>query len=517
MIQDNKPKDCKKRVVKKKLTAAERAAAEEAARQALVERHERLRKMSVKERILTEIHDTKPTRWIRFALVSLVWTLFCIWLGNLWLLLVLLLFFDIYITGFIPFTAWKRLPNKTSRVICSWIDSIVYALVLVYFIFAYVGQNYQIPSSSLEKTLLVGDYLWVDKTVYGPRVPQTPLHFPLAQHTIPWINTKSYLDFWQLDYHRLPGRRQVERFDIVVFNAPHCDTVATKVQDQGDYYSIVYALENNPENPVPDGRAYIAAHPEEFGEVIWRPVDRREAYVKRAVGLPGERLKIVDDVVYINGKPLPEPKYVQHNYIVQVNSAFTDDDWKELGISVDDRRGPQHDPSAFGHPFYDIPLTPEMLAKVEKMPQVAAKPIRKSELWNYQGVYPLGSGLGWSLQNMGELWIPRRGSTLKLTAANLPVYRRVIETYEGNKVEVKGEDIFINGRKTDYYTFRLDYYWMMGDNRDNSADSRFWGFVPEDHVIGSPVRVLVSFDKDASGFGDKVRWNRILRKPNPDK
>lgn len=463
---------------------------------------------------LEQIRATTTTRWIRFSLVSLIWILFCIWLNNLWLLLVLILFFDIYITGFIPFTFWKKHPNKMVRRVGGWIDSIIYALILVYFVFAFVGQNYKIPSSSLEKTLLVGDYLWVNKMTYGPRVPQTPLHFPLAQHTI--LGGKSYIDAWQLDYHRLPGLRDVERYDIVVFNAPHCDTVALKMQEL-DYYHIVYALEHDSVNPVPDGRKYIAEHPERFGKVVWRPVDRRENYVKRAIGLPGERLQIIDDIVYINGKALKEPANVQHNYVVQVNAPFTESDWDELGVSIDDRSEPLRR-QGIAWPFYIVPMTNAMVDKVAKMPQVMDTPQRFASLFGdiSSGIFPLEGKLNWSLQNMGEIWIPRQGSTLRLTTANLPIYRRVIETYEGNKVEVKGEDIFINGRKTDYYTFKLDYYWMMGDNRDNSMDSRYWGFVPEDHVVGTPMTVLISFDKDKSLF-NSVRWNRIFKTPNPDK
>lgn len=468
---------------------------------------------SVLERAKRNILTTKPTRWVRFGLVAAIWIFFCIWIDNMWLLLVLPLLFDIYISGIIPFTFWKKHPNKTVRRVGGWVDSILYALILVYFTFAYVGQNYKIPSSSLEKTLLVGDYLWVNKVTYGPRVPQTPLHFPLAQHTV--LGAKSYLDFWQLDYHRMPGLRNVERFDIVVFNAPHCDTVALKMPDP-DYYHLVYSLEHDPQNPVANGRQYIKDHPEIFGEVIWRPVDRRENYVKRVIGLPGDRLQIKNDVVYINGKALSEPTYVQHNYIVPLKEEFTEEEWKELGVSADDRTSALSNDN-FPWPFYNLPLTSEMLAKVKKMPKLADNPIRYSDLGETNfGIFPLEGNINWSMQNMGELWIPRQGSTLKLTTANLPIYRRVIETYEGNKVEVKGEEIFINGKKTDYYTFKLDYYWMMGDNRDNSADSRFWGFVPEDHIVGTPATVLISFDKDAPWYNN-VRWNRIFKTPNPDK
>ena len=199
------------------------------------------------------LRETKTTRWVRFGIVSLVFLLWVIWLGDPWVFLCWFLLFDIYITGYIPFTWWKKSKNKGVRTVMGWVDAIVYALVLVYFIFAFVGQNYKIPSSSLEKTLLIGDYLWVNKAVYGPRVPQTPLHFPLAQHTLPVVNTKSYIDAVQFDYHRLPGLRDVERYDIVVFNAPCGDTVPV-LSPEPDYYHIVHALENG--GGVKDGRRY---------------------------------------------------------------------------------------------------------------------------------------------------------------------------------------------------------------------------------------------------------------------
>ena len=255
------------------------------------------------------LKETKMTRWVRFGVVSVIYFAWVAWMQNAWLALVWPLLFDIYITGYIPLTWWKKSPNKGVRQVMSWVDSIVYALVLVYFLFAYVGQNYKIPSSSLEKSLLVGDYLWVNKMVYGPRVPQTPLHFPLAQHTLPILNCKSYIDQPQVEYHRLEGLRDVERNDIVVFNYPCGDTVALRIQNP-DYYTIVNTLKHQGvENP----RQYIADRPQEFGEVVWRPVDRRENYVKRCIGLPGERIKIVDDVVYINGKAIENADDVQFN------------------------------------------------------------------------------------------------------------------------------------------------------------------------------------------------------------
>ncbi|MDE5924853.1 MAG: S26 family signal peptidase [Muribaculaceae bacterium] len=218
------------------------------------------------------LRRVKTTRWIRFAVVSLLFCGFVVWLGNPWMALLWLLLLDIYITCYIPWNWWKKTKGVT-RSIMAWVDAIVYALVLVYIIFAFIGQNYKIPSSSLEKSLLVGDYLWVSKVIYGPRVPQTPLHFPLAQHTMPIFGGKSYIENPQLAYHRLPGLRSVERGDIVVFNYPQGDTVLT-ARPAEDYYMILDRLRRK---GIEDPRAYILSNPQEFGEVISRPVDRLAA------------------------------------------------------------------------------------------------------------------------------------------------------------------------------------------------------------------------------------------------
>lgn len=465
---------------------------------------------------IRRIKEVKSTRWVRFALVSIVFFAWVVWLQNPWVALAWLLLFDIYITGYIPLTWWKKSKNKSLRAVMGWVDAIVYALVLVYFIFAFIGQNYKIPSSSLEKSLLVGDYLWVNKMVYGPRVPQTPLHFPLAQHTLPILNTKSYIDQPQFEYHRLEGLRDVERNDIVVFNYPCGDTVALKVQNP-DYYQIVNSLKAQ---GVEDPRRYIADRPEEFGEVVWRPVDRRENYVKRCIGLPGERIKIVDDVIYINGKAIENAENVQFNYIVEVNSAIPREQWEEVGVRWEDHGVEPHKSQFDGRMFYDVPLTADAKAIVEKWPQVVAPLRYEREFYDLSGDYSLFPGndpYGWTRPNMGEIWIPKKGATLRLNEYNLPMYERAIHTYEGNDLEVKDGQIYINGVPTDKYTFKMDYYWMMGDNRDRSADSRYWGFVPEDHVVGTPIWVLISFDEERSLFDGKIRWDRIFKDANPDK
>ena len=462
------------------------------------------------------LRSVRPSRWVRFGIVSVIFFAWVILMGNPWLALLWLLLVDIYITGYIPFNWWKSKTGATRKVM-AWVDAIVYALVLIYFIFAFIGQQYEIPSSSLEKSLLVGDRLWVDKTKYGARVPQTPIHFPLAQHTMPFTtDVKSYIENPQLEYHRMPGQRSVERGDIVVFNYPQGDTVGLKMGNQ-DYYMTVEQLRSQ---GISDPKAYMEANPQIFGEIVWRPVDRRENYVKRAIGLPGERLKIVDDIVYINGKRIAEPENVQYNYIIPVKGEIPVEKWMSIGVRLEDLGGqPMHN-QRDGYTFYDVPLTKAMRDEVRTWPQVISTLKRESEtdlMMALDGVWPIKADYKWTRTNMGEFWIPQRGVTLKLTLNNLPLYERAIRVYEGNDLQVKDGKIYINGQQTDYYTFKMDYYWMMGDNRDRSADSRYWGLVPEDHIVGSPVFIIASFDQDRSFLDGKIRWNRILRNPNPDK
>ncbi|MCQ2289233.1 MAG: S26 family signal peptidase [Muribaculaceae bacterium] len=443
----------------------------------------------------------KKTRWIRFGVVSAIFLAWVAWLGNWWVLLAWPLLADIYLTQFIPYTCWKAIKNPFLRRVMSWVDAIVYALVLVYFLFLFVGQNYQIPSSSLEKTLLTGDFLWVNKMVYGPRVPQTPLHFPLAQNVLPFFNCKSYIEHPQLDYHRLKGVRSVERGDIVVFNFPAGDTVALNCPNP-DYYTL--SFEN--------GSDFIKNNPDKFGEVIYRPVDRRDNYVKRCLGLPGETFSMKDGTVYINGKALPEPENIQFRYVVTTNGTpITDQIYDELGISMDDR--------AFNGQFYEMPLTKEMVKKLKSYSWVTdVQRVTDAMLTGSNDnilSYPVGYDYGWTHNNYGPLWIPKKGESVKLNIKNLPLYERCIKNYEGNKLEVKNGVIYINDKAATSYTFKMDYYWMMGDNRDNSLDSRYWGFVPEDHIVGTPMIVLISFDKDKPGLS--IRWDRILKSANPDK
>lgn len=464
----------------------------------------------VKASLKARIAGIRRTRWIRFGIVAALWVGFTIWMQTWWLILVLPLIFDIYITGYIPFTWWKKSQNKVVRSTMAWVDAIVYALILVYFVFNFIGQNYTIPSSSLEKTLLTGDYLFVDKITYGPRVPMTPIHFPLAHNTMPLIGGNSYLEWPHVKYHRLAGLRNVESGDIVVFNFPAGDTVMTKMPNP-DYYQLVELA----------GYDEVNNNKRVYGEKITRPVDRRENYVKRAVGLPGERLKIVDGNIYVNGNKQPMPENAQFAYHVRTDGyLFNDNDWEALDIAKDDRIRLQAPPE-YGA-IYRLPLTEDMLAQIKRHPHVVAaerEPAENDGLLLFP--FELSKREGWTRADYGGadgILIPKKGMTVALDHDNWLLYERAIRIYEDNPTaEWRDGKVYIEGKPADTYTFNMDYYFMMGDNRDNSLDSRYWGFVPEDHIVGRPVAVLISFDKDKSIFGGKIRWNRILRDPNPDK
>lgn len=468
----------------------------------------------------------KPSKkdYLRLAVTLTLYILFLLWVKS-WIGIIIIPFIiDNYITRFIPWGWWKKSSNPAVRTVMSWVDAIVFALVAVYFVNLFFFQNYVIPSSSLEKSLLVGDYLFVSKMNYGPRKPQTPLSMPLTQHTMPVTGTKSYLDCIQWDYERVRGWEDIERGDIVVFNYPAGDTATTN-PNVIDYYSDCYYIGESlyPNKPIMDsltterqravydlyytaGRKYMEQHPEQFGEKLWRPVDRRENYVKRCVGLPGETLEIKDKEIYIDGQKSVAPENVQFNYWVKFKAPMTERIRRRLDISKDDLK-------RYYNGRYLIPLTPKALARMQRYTTLVSS-IEPAENDETRGIYPLNGYTGWTVDNYGPVWIPKRGDSIKLTLENLPVYERPIAVYEGNDLQVKDGKIFINGKESDSYTFKMDYYWMMGDNRHNSADSRCWGFVPEDHIVGKALFIWLSLDKDLGLFDGKIRWNRLFRGVN---
>lgn len=466
-------------------------------------------KKTFKERL--QAADKK--QWAKFAFAVMIILGFLIWSGAWWLLLLIPLALDVYVTKFVPWDGWKNSSNETFRTIAGWVDAILFALVAVYVINLYFFQNYKIPSPSLEKTLKVGDFLFVSKMSYGPRCPMTPLSFPLAQHTLPMLDTKSYIDWPQWEYKRLKGFGTVKRNDIVVFNFPAGDTVALKVQNP-DYYTLVRAY----------GRETIWNHPKEFGEIVRRPVDRRENYVKRCVGLPGDSLQIVNGVVIVNGNQPEEIPGLQYNYFVEMSAPISSKLFEKMEVSLSDRRlindYKRVDLSAWGYqqredgswPYvYNMPLTKRAVEMIKKADGFVS--IRE-EIAPSNDAFPYIDN-GWTRDNYGPIWIPKKGATTKLTLENLPLYEQIICNYELNDLKVSDGKILINGKEADSYTFKMDYYWMMGDNRHNSADSRYWGFVPEDHIVGKPICIWLSFDEDKK-FPNNIRWDRMFTKVHAD-
>lgn len=475
--------------------------------------------------------NPKTTGLIKAAVWSVLYILFVAWVGNFWWLLLTPLIVDAYVTKFVPWTWWKKSKNKTVLTVMGWVDAIVFALVAVYFINTYLFQNYQIPTPSLEKSLLVGDFLAVSKAEYGPRVPMTPLSFPLVQHTFPVINTKSYLENPQWEYRRLAGIDTVDRNDIVVFNFPTGDTVfSVQEQNNPDYYERCYkegygALKMIDPTVEPDreacyakGREIVRSRKSELGEILWRPVDRRENYVKRCLAIAGDWFQIKDNQVIVNGKAQDKFAGVQFNYFVQTDGRVLGADvLDKLGISKDDRAF--YDAQNYGNliaylglnptlPVYHFPMKHETLEKIKRVTGVEKIVIEPAELIG--PVFPMGDKLNWNRDNYGPIYIPRKGAVIKLNEYNFSLYERIIRTYEQNSLEIVNGEYVINGEKTPYYKFKMNYYWMMGDNRHNSADSRFWGFVPEDHIVGRPMFVWLSLDKDKTLFEGKIRFNRFF-------
>ena len=462
-------------------------------------------------------------QWAKFAVVLALYLLFLIWVES-WLGLIVVPFiFDVYITKKIHWQWWKDEEGPV-RFIMSWVDALVFALVAVYFINLFFFQNYVIPSSSLEKSLLTGDYLFVSKVSYGPRIPETPLTMPLTQHTMPLVNVKSYIEWPHWDYRRVKGLGNVKLNDIVVFNYPAGDTLVNEERYQAnDYYQMVYSIgdqlmqQNGQEkdvramNPLQQrhyfeqvyatGRNYISSMPGEYGDIISRPTDRRENYVKRCVGLPGQTLQIKNRIVYLNGKANKEPDNVQYTYKMKLKGEFPVELADELGITNEDLL--MYNQSGV------IPLTKKAyLALKANKNLVESISINADAI--YGDLYPLNAYTGWTRDNYGPVWIPKKGKSIQLNLKNLPIYERCIKVYEGNDLKVDSQgNIFINGKLAKSYTFKLDYYWMMGDNRHNSADSRYWGFVPEDHIVGKPIFIWWSHSPDHPGFSG-IRWNRLF-------
>ena len=439
-------------------------------------------------------------KWFKFGVVAVIYTLLTVvWTGNLWMLLGLPLIYDLYISRLFYKYVWHYNDELCARSplyksIWGWIDAILWATVAATLLHLFVFQLYKVPTSSMEKTILIGDYIYVSKIAYGPQVPNTPISMPFVFNTMPFTeNTKSYCDAIQWDYHRLKGIKKIKRGDVVVFNYPEGDTVLITKRLRPtpgvSYYDVL--------------RSYQSTYGKEEGRrrlfedynVNVHPVDKRENYIKRCVALPGDKIKIEGTRLTINGVEAQIPDTEQHIYFVQTTAPLTDYAMRKVGVRE----------WGGNMPYYYLTMTAEEAKVVEKMAIVESVTLYNNTTAGLE-FFPNSESYSWTQDNFGELWVPQKGTTIALTTENLPLYRRIIEQYEGHNLEVKDGQILIDGTPVDSYTFAMDYYWMMGDNRHNSADSRFWGFVPEDHIVGKASFIAFSTGEDG------IRWNRMFRK-----
>ncbi|MDY5891115.1 MAG: signal peptidase I [Candidatus Cryptobacteroides sp.] len=415
----------------------------------------------------------------------MLYTLWVIWLGNFWWLFGLIVIFDIFISKKVHWNFWKKRYKEGEKHSAwnEWLDAIIFAVIFVTFVNIFFFQAFKIPSSSMERTLYTGDHLFVSKLAYGPRVPQTPLTIPFTHNQI--FGKESYSTLIQNDYRRLKGFRDVRRGDCVVFGFPNGDTVLRKAPVE-DYHALVRIL----------GRDKVAS----LGEYVVRPVDKKDHYVKRCVALPGDTLEIKDGMVWINGRKEEVEPGIQLSYKVVTNGQrINSKTMEQLGLNPSEI---YFDSSLPGYPA--MILTAEMLEKVKELPNVVnvSDNLERDAASVSREIFPFTEDSGWTRDFFGPLWIPAKGATVKITVDNLPLYERIITAYEHSDLQ--------QALKDGEYTFKQDYYFMMGDNRHNSLDSRYWGFVPEDHIVGRPALIWLSTDKGKS-FPKNIRWRRFLK------
>jgi signal peptidase I len=400
-------------------------------------------------------------------------------------------------TKFVGPAAVRAYKKSTAR---EWVDAGVFAVVAATLIRTFVFEAYTIPTPSMEKTLLVNDFLFVSKFSYGPRIPNTPLAMPFVHHTLPFTSSRSYVEWIKLPYTRwFPS--PVHRNDVVVFNFPAGDTVINKEEFQSlqPYYNVCRALGGG--GGIDAGRQIVLADPDQYPLVI-RPVDKQENYIKRCVAIAGDTLQIRDQVVYINGKATAFPDNSETKYLVTTAGQPLDETVMKEEYNVDINNLEELEPQSGVPNQYLMLLTQKARDKMLKSGLAKAM---LPQMDNSQDVFPYDNIHRWSIDNFGPIWIPKKGALLTLTPENYSMYERAIRVYEGNSLEQKDGRFYINGEPANQYRFKMDYYWMMGDNRHGSQDSRYWGFVPEDHVVGEAWLIWMSWEKG-------IRWSRLFKR-----
>ena len=402
---------------------------------------------------------------VAFIIFTIAWSLFVYVLEGEWLYFIPLIVGDILFWETLNYKFWKKRekkPKKKKSEVRSWIDAIGFAVIAATILRTFLIEAYTIPTSSMEKSMLIGDFLFVSKVAYGPRVPMTPIAFPLVHHTMPIGNGKSYTEAVQLPYHRMKGLGKIERNDCVVFNWP--------------------------------------------AETLGRPVDKKENYVKRCVGVPGDKIELIDAQLMVNDAPQEEPEGMKKQWHYNVSTKGTGLNPNILYEKYDITEG------GYGRNKneYNLTLTNESRDAIQNFTNVTSVKRQYEKGGIYADyIFPHDKNFKWNVDNFGPITVPAAGETVSITTENLSIYKDIIERYENNKLEVVAGEIYINDKVATTYTFAMDYFWMMGDNRHNSADSRFWGFVPENHIVGKALFVWMSWDKNAKGL-NKIRWNRLF-------
>ena len=407
----------------------------------------------------------KGMKIVLFLVFTIVWSILVYLLNGEWLYFIPLVVADVLFFETISWQFWKKKAKKEKKKkseLRTWVEAIAFAVVAAHILRTFFIEAYTIPTSSMEKSMLIGDFLFVSKLAYGPRVPMTPVAVPLVHHTIPGTKKKSYSEIVKVPYHRMKGLGDIKRNDCVVFNWP--------------------------------------------AEKLNRPVDKKENYVKRCVGIAGDKIEIVNGQLMVNDEPQAEPEGMKKQFTYNVKTKGSGLNPKLLYKKFDITEGSR----GSNMNEYNLFLTDEALEGLNEFKNVKSITQNIDTTYNSpQYYFPNNNDHLWNIDNYGPILIPKKGSSIDLTMENINLYKDIIEIYEENTLKISENNIYINDSLTSLYKFKMNYYWMMGDNRHNSADSRMWGFLPENHVVGKALFVWMSWDKNGNGL-NKIRWDRLF-------